>query len=76
MSEGSAARGATEKKDMTPTPKEKDEGRDAEDKGAHKGDWGSHSHADHVAEAQEPTQEQLDNAQAVINQLWTVDTSA
>jgi len=59
---------------MTPTPKEKDEGRDAEDKGQHKGDWGSHSYADHVAEELEPTQEQLDNAQAVINQLWEIPT--
>lgn len=55
---------------MTPQPKEKDDGRDAEDKSQHKGDWGSHSKADKIADELEPTQEQLDNAQAVINQLW------
>jgi hypothetical protein len=57
---------------MTPQPKESDDGRDAEDKSLHGGDWGSHSHADLVAEEQEPTQEQLDNAQVVINQLWEI----
>lgn len=55
---------------MTPKPKESDDGRNAEDKGKHKGDWGSHSHADKVADELEPTQEQLDNAQAVINSQW------
>lgn len=55
---------------MTPQPKESDDGRNAEDKSQHKGDWGSHSHADKVADELEPTQEQLDNAQQVINQLW------
>lgn len=56
---------------MTPQPKEADDGRDAEDKSQHKGDWGSHSHADQVAENIEPTQEQIDHAQQVINQLWS-----
>lgn len=55
---------------MTPQPKESDDGRNAEDKSQHKGDWGSHSHADKVADELEPTQEQLDHAQQVINQLW------
>lgn len=59
---------------MTPQPKEKDEGRDAEDKSLHSGDWGSHAHADKVAEELEPTQEQLDNAQAVINATWITPT--
>jgi hypothetical protein len=59
---------------MAPKQKEKesDEGRDAEDKSLHSGDWGSHTRADRAAEAQEPTEEQLQNAQAVINQLWEV----
>ena len=55
---------------MTPQPKEKDDGRDAEDKGQHKGDWGSHSKADKIADELEPTQEQIDNAQQVISQIW------
>lgn len=55
---------------MTPKTKEKDEGRDAEDKGAHKGDWGSHTRADRAAEEMEPTKEQLDHAQAIINSQW------
>lgn len=55
---------------MKPKEKESDEGRDAEDKSQHKGDWGSHTKADMVAEKQEPTQEQLANAQAVINSQW------
>ena len=55
---------------MTPRPKEVDEGRNAEDKGQHKGDWGSHTHADRVAEQLEPTEAQLANAQIVIRQLW------
>jgi hypothetical protein len=58
---------------MTPKQKESDEGRKSEDKGQHKGDWGSHSHADKVAEELEPTQEQLDNAQVVINAQWEVE---
>lgn len=56
-------------------PKEKqpsDDGRDAEDKSQHKGDWGSHTKADRVAESLEPTQEQLDNAQQIISQLWEI----
>ena len=55
---------------MPPQTKESDDGRDAEDSSQHKGDWGSHSHADHIAETIQPTQEQLDHAQQVINQLW------
>ena len=57
---------------MTPKQKEResDDGRDAEDKSQHKGDWGSHAHADKVAEEMEPTLEQLQNAQAVINSQW------
>lgn len=57
-------------KEGPPQTVEPDDGRDAEDKGSHKGDWGSHSGADHRAEEIQPTQEQLDHAQAVINQLW------
>lgn len=57
---------------MTPKKKESDEGRNAEDKGEHKGDWGSHTHADLVAEEMEPTEEQLKNAQAVINSQWNL----
>ena len=57
---------------MTPQPKEADDGRDAEDKSQHGGDWGSHTKADLVAETIEPTQEQIDNANAVISQLWRV----
>lgn len=57
---------------MKPKEKQSDEGRDAEDKGQHKGDWGSHTKADRAAEAQEPTQEQLDYAQQVINSQWIV----
>ena len=54
-------------------PEEKsDDGRDAEDKSKHKGDWGSHTKADKRAEAMEPTQEQLDHAQQVINQQWAL----
>lgn len=58
--------------DMTPKTKEaqSDDGRSAEDKSQHKGDWGSHSHADKIAEEMEPTAEQLQNAQAVINSQW------
>lgn len=57
---------------MSPKQKEQPstDGRDCEDKSQHKGDWGSHSHADHVAEEVEPTDEQLANAQAVINSQW------
>jgi hypothetical protein len=56
---------------MTPeAPKPKDEGRNAEDTSLHKGDWGSHSHADYIFEHQEPTEEQIKNAQEVINTLW------
>ncbi len=57
---------------MTPKPKESDEGRNAESKDEHKGDWGSHTHADMVAENMEPTEEQLKNAQAVINSQWNL----
>ena len=58
--------------DMAPKQKEQesDDGRNAEDKSQHKGDWGSHSHADKVAEDMEPTAEQLANAQAIINSRW------
>lgn len=57
---------------MTPQKKEKqtDDGRDAEDKSKHKGDWGSHASADKRAEAMEPTEDQLKHAQAVINSQW------
>ncbi|MCG3203981.1 MAG: hypothetical protein KCHDKBKB_00658 [Elusimicrobia bacterium] len=57
---------------MAPKSKEKesDEGRDAEDKSQHKGDWGSHSHADKVAEEMEPTEDQLKQAQLIIDSQW------
>ena len=54
---------------------EKDEGRRAEDKSKHKGNWGTHSHADLVAEQMEPTEEQLSNAQKIINLFWSLDTN-
>ena len=43
-----------------------DEGRDAEDPDLHKGDWGSHSHADYIAEREEPTKEQITHIEEVI----------
>lgn len=58
---------------MAPKQKEKesDEGRDGhESPTKHKGDWSNHSHADKVAEEMEPTEEQLKQAQAVINSQW------
>lgn len=55
---------------MTPQKKEVGDGRDADDKSAHKGDWGSHVKADQEAESAEPTEDQLKNAQQVINLLW------
>ena len=59
---------------MAPKAKEEEkvvgDGREAEDKGKHKGDWGSHSHADHEAEQAEPTEAQLKQAQAIINSQW------
>ena len=57
---------------MSPKQKEEntDDGRDAEDKSQHKGDWGSHSHADKVSQEMEPTEEQLQQAQLIINSQW------
>ena len=51
-------------------PKPKDEGRKAEDSSLHKGDWGSHAHADYVFERQEPTEQQIQHAQKVIDTQW------
>ncbi len=58
---------------MAPKPKEQpsDDGRDAEDKSKHKGDWGSHAHADRVADDTEATDDQISYAKQVIDLLWT-----
>jgi len=57
---------------MTPKNREQiiGDGRNAEDKGKHKGDWGSHTLADREAEAVIPTEEQIRHAQNIINELW------
>lgn len=52
--------------------KEPTDGRNGKDKNDFKGDWGSHKKADLVAEEMEPTEEQLKNAQAVINSQWSL----
>jgi hypothetical protein len=46
------------------------EGRKAEDKSLHKGDWGSHASADKAEKAKLPTKEQLQHAQDVIRRTW------
>ena len=46
------------------------DGRNAEDKGKHKGDWGSHALADREAAEAVPTEEQIRHAQDIINELW------